>query len=245
VNEELTRSGTEILLDALIDSRHLKVFLQRLIDMAIAETGQDASDVHCSVTMSRNRRPLTVVSSDPQAAAMDEVQYASKQGPCLEALRTGQLVEVLDLRAESRWPRYIAAMAGKPLRSVLAIPIPLLPTTAAAALNCYSPYRGPVARPVKEALLDFTSTAARALVLAVEIQRQKEQAADLAAALESRTAIDLATGVIMAQTGCDQKHAVEIMIKASANRNEKLRDVALGVLERFNGGSPTTHFDTA
>ncbi|MDQ0769321.1 AmiR/NasT family two-component response regulator [Pseudarthrobacter defluvii] len=67
---------------------------------------------------------------------------------------------------------------------------------------------------------------------------------DLAAALESRTAIDLAAGIIMAQTGCSQKEAINILMKASSNRNEKLRDVALSVLARFNGAVPTTHFDS-
>jgi AmiR/NasT family two-component response regulator len=48
----------------------------------------------------------------------------------------------------------------------------------------------------------------------------------------------------MAQTGCSQKEAVNILMKASSNRNEKLRDVALSVLARFNGATPTTHFDS-
>jgi hypothetical protein len=48
----------------------------------------------------------------------------------------------------------------------------------------------------------------------------------------------------MAQTGCNQKQAVEILMKTSSNRNVKLRDVALSVLARFNGTTPTTHFDS-
>ncbi|MEQ7739130.1 ANTAR domain-containing protein, partial [Escherichia coli] len=94
------------------------------------------------------------------------------------------------------------------------------------------------------ALLEFTAVAARAVTLSVKLQAQSEKSADLAAALESRTAIDLAAGVIMAQTGCNQEQAVDILVKASNNRNEKLRDVALSVLERFNGTTPATHFDT-
>jgi hypothetical protein len=59
----------------------------------------------------------------------------------------------------------------------------------------------------------------------------------LAAALESRTAIDIASGVIMAQTGCSQKEAVNVLMNASSNRNEKLPDAALSVA-RFNGAAP-------
>jgi AmiR/NasT family two-component response regulator len=66
----------------------------------------------------------------------------------------------------------------------------------------------------------------------------------LAAAVECRTAIDLASGVSMAGTGCSQQEAVNILMKAFSNRNDKLRDVALSVLARFNGAAPTLHSDS-
>jgi AmiR/NasT family two-component response regulator len=95
---------------------------------------------------------------------------------------------------------------------------------------------------VRDALLLLTSVAARAVTLSVKLQTQADRATDLAAAMESRTAINLAAGVIMAQTGCSQKQAMEILMKASSNRNEKLRDVALSVLARFDGTAPPAHF---
>lgn len=235
--------GSDVLIEALLDSADMTVFLQRLVEISCTELGQGTGDARCSVTVVRHRRPVTVCNSDLEVAGMDEIQYASGQGPCLEALRTGHPVEVRDLRDEIRWPKYVRAMTGSPMRSILAIPIPLK-TAAAAALNCYSPYPGPVPYEVKDALLQFAEVAAQAVLLSVKLQAQADRAADLAAALESRTAINLAAGVIMAQTGCGQQQAVEILIKASSNRNEKLRDVALSVLSRFEGNAPTTHFDS-
>jgi len=243
VDGEVTYSGTDVLIDALLDSTDMKVFLQRLVEISRRELDRVLIEAHCSVTVYRDRRPVTVCSSDPATAAMDEVQYESKQGPCMHAVSTGQVVEVLDLGTETRWPRYITAMAGSPMRSVLAVPISLK-TTGAAALNSYSPHPGPVPEEAREAVLEFTSVAARAVTLGVKLQTQAEKTADLAAALQSRTAIDLAAGVIMAQTGCGQKQAVNILMKASNNRNEKLRDVALSVLARFDGTAPRTHFDS-
>jgi hypothetical protein len=183
---EVTYSGTDVLIDALLDSTDMTVFLQRLVEISCRELDRVLTKAHCSVTVYRDRRPVTVCSSDPATAAMDEVQYESKQGPCMHAVSTGQVVEVLDLRTETRWPRYVSAMAGSPMRSVLAVPI----------------------------------------------------------SLKTTGAIDLAAGVIMAQTGCGQKQAVNILMKASNNRNEKLRDVALSVLARFDGTAPRTHFDS-
>jgi hypothetical protein len=243
VDSELTYAQSGVLIDVLLDSPDMEVFLQRLVGISAQKLGQALPEVHCSVTVLRDRRPVTVCSSDPETAAMDEVQYASKRGPCMEAALTGQLVEVVDLRTETRWPTYVRAMAGSPMRSVLAVPIPLK-MARGAALNSYSPGPGPVPDEVRRALLDFTAVAAQALSLSVKLQTQAEKSTDLAAALESRTAIDLASGVIMAQTGCTQKEAVNILMKASSNRNEKLRDVALSVLARFNGAAPSTHFDS-
>ncbi len=242
MDNELTRSGTDVLIDALLDSPDLGVFLQRLADISAAELSQGSVEAHCSVTAWRKRRPYTIASSSPEAAAMDEAQYSSNQGPCMQAVKTGQPVEVMDLSTETRWPRYAAAVAESPLRSVLAVPIELR-TAGAAALNCYSPAPGPIPEPVRGALLDLAAVAARAVTLSVKLQAQSDLSADLAAAMESRTAIDLAAGVIMAQTNCNQQEAVDIMIKASSNRNEKLRDVALSILSRFNGTIPSTHFD--
>jgi ANTAR domain len=243
VDGDLTDAQTDVLIDVLLDSADMSVFLQRLVHISSRKLQQSLAGGHCSVTVLRDRRPVTVCSSDPETAVMDEVQYASKRGPCLEAVLKGLFVEVADLRSETRWPRYVRAMAGSPMRSVLAVPIPLK-TRGGAALNTYSHEPGPVAEDVRRALLELADVAGRAVTLSVKLQTQAEKSADLAAALESRTAIDLASGVIMAQTGCSQKEAVNVLMKASSNRNEKLRDVALSVISRFNGAAPSTHFDS-
>jgi hypothetical protein len=243
MESELTDAQTDALIDVLLDSPDMNVFLQRLVQISNRKLGQSLAEGHCSVTVLRSRRPVTVCSSDAETAAMDEVQYASKRGPCMEAVLKGQLVEVADLQTEKRWPRYVRAMAGSPMRSVLAVPIPLK-TAGGAALNTYSPDPGPVPEHVRKSLLELAAVAGRAVTLSMKLQTQAEKSADLTAALESRTAIDLASGVIMAQTGCSQKEAVNVLMKASSNRNEKLRDVALSVLARFNGPAPATHFDS-
>lgn len=172
MNSELTGAGTDVLLDALLGSPEMHVFLQRLESIAGAAFADGEHPAHCSVALWRKRRPLTIVRSDPDTAALDDVQYATNEGPCITAALTGQLAEVTDVRTETKWPGFTAAMAGSPVRSVLAVPIPLQ-TSSAAALNCYSPYLGH----------------------------------------------DLAAGVIMAQTGCDQKQAVNIMMRASHKRH--------------------------
>jgi AmiR/NasT family two-component response regulator len=61
--------------------------------------------------------------------------------------------------------------------------------------------------------------------------------------MHSRTAINLACGVLMAQNRCSQAEAMEILTKVSSNRNRKLRDVATELIEQISGKSIQTHFD--
>lgn len=60
--------------------------------------------------------------------------------------------------------------------------------------------------------------------------------------MESRTAIDLAAGVFMAQSRCSQDAAMAILKAASNTRNTKLRDVEAAVLASVGQDSVTTHF---
>jgi AmiR/NasT family two-component response regulator len=49
-------------------------------------------------------------------------------------------------------------------------------------------------------------------------------------AMDSRSIIDQAMGVIMAQNRCDADAAFAILTRASQNRNIKLREIARGTV---------------
>jgi hypothetical protein len=80
--------------------------------------------------------------------------------------------------------------------------------------------------------------------LAVRISQLAEAKTHLAAAMESRTVIDLAAGAIMAQNRCSQESAMKILKIASQTRNAKLRDVAASVVASLSQDPKVhTHFD--
>jgi AmiR/NasT family two-component response regulator len=76
----------------------------------------------------------------------------------------------------------------------------------------------------------FAREASRSLRLAVRIARLTDAGENLRAAMASRTTIDLAVGIIMAQNGCSQEAAMTILKAASSARNTKLRDIAARVV---------------
>jgi AmiR/NasT family two-component response regulator len=53
--------------------------------------------------------------------------------------------------------------------------------------------------------------------------------------MRSRSVINLATGILMAQSRCSQSEAFELLTRVSNNRNVKLRIVAGEILGRFEG----------
>ncbi|WP_311764424.1 ANTAR domain-containing protein [Arthrobacter ipis] len=88
--------------------------------------------------------------------------------------------------------------------------------------------------------MGFAAAVHTTLTLSVRIDSFQNRAEDLEGALQSRTAINLACGVIMGQNRCSQAEAMEILTKVSGNRNRKLRTE---LFEQPSGGSMETHFD--
>jgi AmiR/NasT family two-component response regulator len=80
-------------------------------------------------------------------------------------------------------------------------------------------------------------------MLAVRIASAVQLAQDLEEAMKSRTAIDLAVGIIMGQQRCSQDEAFAILTRAASNRNEKLRKVAAELVEHLSGSGARTHFE--
>ena len=78
--------------------------------------------------------------------------------------------------------------------------------------------------------------------MAINLHSARSLATDLRSALDSRTSINVACGVIMAQNRCSYQEAFSILAKASSHRNIKLRKVAEELLERLPEGAPHSHF---
>ncbi|HEX5288841.1 MAG TPA: GAF domain-containing protein [Streptosporangiaceae bacterium] len=106
--EDLAVSAAE-LQALLLSTAGIEDFLQKMADLA---AGRVTDGLSCGITLRPNGRPLTVASSDELAAAVDEVQYGIDKGPCLHAMRTGELVSVPDTAGEPRWAGFEARAAA-------------------------------------------------------------------------------------------------------------------------------------
>ncbi|WP_299169282.1 GAF and ANTAR domain-containing protein [uncultured Arthrobacter sp.] len=229
--------------DLVLDSSEIEEFLNGTVQVAAQSLSNLANtDIYCAITLLRTKRAATVASSSEEARKLDEVQYAFDDGPCLRAARQLETVIVPDFHTEDRFPGYREAIEHSGVRSAIGIPI-VLDEGANAGLDLYCREPDAFNPIVLEAAELFAKEASSSLRLAVRMASLLESRNNLTAAMENRTTIDLAVGIIMGQNRCTQEEAVNILKAASSARNVKLHAVAAAIVESVNQSGATTHFD--
>jgi GAF domain-containing protein len=228
--------------ELVLSSSDVEDFLHELARVSAHSLSEPGDEILCGITLFRHRKAVTVASSSAAAQALDEIQCALGDGPCVSASREQETVYIPEVEDCARWPQYAAAVRGQGVRSILAVPF-LLDGDTRAALNLYSHRPGRFDGRALELARDFVSQTSLALRLAVRFAHYSDTAANLKATLESRTSIDVAVGIIMAQNRCSQSEAFELLKSASSARNIKLNIVAAGLVESLGQGPLHTHFE--
>lgn len=196
--------------------------LQRSVEqLASALPGADM----VSASVVRGNAGETVAATSARVWAIDQDQYASGDGPCLEAARTGQVVRTGVAGAERRWPEFARSAHAAGVESYLSSPL-VIDEEFAGSLNLYSEHPHGFADFDVALLRLYVTAACAAIANARRYARAREVAAQLSQALDSRTVIDQAIGVLMARSGVTAKQALAELSRQSQNTNVKLREVA-------------------
>jgi hypothetical protein len=219
-------SITEHLHELVLNSSDVEDFLNALAQVSARNLSEPGDEIMCAITLLRQRKAATVASSSPDAKAIAHLEYEFSETPSLTASAAQESIHVPDARDDGRWPEYSSLEGG---------------TKAALLLYSRRPHR--FEPRILEFAEDFVGQTSLALRLAVRFAHYSETAANLRATLESRTVIDMAVGIIMAQNRCSQQDAFEILKTASSTRNSKLHDVAAAVVNSLGQGPARTHYD--
>jgi GAF domain-containing protein len=218
----LSASTTTALLGIRLGRRPLEEVLQQFVEIT-KDAVPGADEV--SNTLVRDDKGWTSAYTGRLALDADELQYERGYGPCMDAGRTGTVLLVDDTRVETRWPDYTAHVTARGVLSSLSVPLPIQ-TDVIGALNCYSRTPSafsPEAVEIAEELAGHVAVAVSNAIAVTEATTLVEQ---MRKAMDSRSIIDQAMGVIMAQNRCDADAAFAILTRASQNRNIKLREIA-------------------
>lgn len=236
--------GFEQLVDLIAATEDIKAVLDGLTGFAAdAMTKSTGTHIECAMTLRRRKRTATIGGSSPTAIVLDRIEQSLGDGPCIDALDSGRPVLLGDTRSDPRWPEYRSALSAAGIASALGVPINL-PPDSGAVLNFFAPTAGLFTDETISDAVRFGQMASKPLQLALRIATAEQRSEDLKAALETRTVIDLACGIIMAQNRCSKEAAFEILRRASTTRNQKLHTIAKTIVNSLAGQQTVTaHFD--
>ena len=221
--------------DLIIGTGSVADFLGGLATLAAGALSRSAgATLECGVTLKHARKTRTVGGSTERAIHLDHIEQQVGDGPCLQALRTGTPVLLADVSTDPRWPAFQERLIEEGIQSVLGVPLEL-GENATAVLNFFAPATGIFTEAAISEATSFADVARSAVHLAVRVGTAESAADDLSAAMVSRTAINLACGIIMAQNRCTQSEAMSILVKVSSHGNQTLRDVADEIVLTVSG----------
>ncbi|WP_410651479.1 GAF and ANTAR domain-containing protein [Amycolatopsis sp. cmx-4-54] len=189
-------------------------------------TGTD----YAGISLIERGKIRTVAPTDEVVTAIDEIQYRTKQGPCVDAIVTHEIYRTGDLTAETRWPAFTPAAAATGMRSMLAYRLFVSDTTL-GSLNLYSRSLDAFSDQTERDGQLFASHAAIALTGA-------QTEARLQVALGHRDAIGMAKGILMERHDIDPVSAFQMLVESSQTTNMKLYQVAAWLVENRRELSP-------
>jgi GAF domain-containing protein len=183
--------------------------------------------------------PVTGVFTDPESPQIDEAQYASGNGPCLDAWRSKAVVVVDDVdKAKERYPEFVDACREHGVFSTLSLPL-VASGDGIGAMNLYASDRNGFTAEDADLALDLAAGAAVVLANSSAYWSAHEHTVNLSEAMKSRATIEQAKGMLMARSpDLTPDAAFEILSKASQRENRKVRDIAQRIVDRATPPQP-------
>lgn len=155
---------------------------------------------------------------------LDELQQLHGEGPCLSAAWEQSVIQVRDLSADHRWPRYQGdAIARTNVRSIMCFQM-FADRKTMGALNFYADRPDAFDDGAVEMGVIYATHAA----LAWRLLRRDQQ---YRSALASRDIIGQAKGMIMERFGIDAVRAFELLKRLSQNSNTPLAELARALVD--------------
>lgn len=220
----------------LLSEETLQSTLQRVAELACATI--DGCD-SAGVTIVENSKVSTAAATDDFTLKIDTDQYDNREGPCLQASSTQEVVRLVDIATEPRWPTFTEGAKRDGLGAVLSLPLAVRDQPI-GALNLYAK-RANVFSDESERLGTLFASQASVAISNAHVYASAVRLADeLRDAIKTREVIGEAKGILMAQEGVGEDEAFEMLKRVSQNQNVKLRDIAQKIVDESVRKPPPT-----
>lgn len=164
----------------------------------------------------------TAAVSDPLVGAFDRLQMELGEGPDLRALEDHDPVLVRNVREDTRWPRWSAAVAETGIRSMLAVPL-VTELMTVGTLNFYDRRPGRFDDDSRTRAGVFARHATVAIAGARNV-------ANLWAAVDVRRTVGQAQGILMQRYRLSEQQAMDVLMRYTQETGTRLADVAANVV---------------
>jgi GAF domain-containing protein len=189
------------------------------------------------ITMMVEGRARTAIYTDPTSPEIDQAQYDSGEGPCLDAYRHNKHFGIADTDADGPWPQFRKAAAAHGIRSTLSLPLSG-DRRAVGALNLYSKAVNGFSAHDEQTGQQFAAHAAVVLANATAYWDAKAFSERLDQSMQARAIIEQAKGILMGAQRCTGDQAFDLLVKASQRENVKLRDIATRLVDNAANPEP-------
>jgi hypothetical protein len=222
--------------------QRLNGLLSTILESAVELVGFDAA----TVTARHGRDVATVQATDQRLVALDDAQYESGEGPCLQVLDPHDPIYLEDAGdPDERWMHYAQTAEHLGVESSLSIHLPIDNETVAGSLNLYARRRVEMSDEDIQRALRFASQISAAMesidahrATAEEYRSTAKLAQDMAEAMRSRAVIEQAKGMLMADHHISDEEAFTMLVRLSQRSNVKVRDVARRLVHTRSGSEP-------
>lgn len=186
----------------------------------------------CAITMANGGRVITVGAADSLAAQLDEQQYALDEGPCLQALHDRQIVDAPDLSRENRWDGYPQAALSLGIAAIYSSPL-IAGERAVGVLNLYADHLNAFDDVSRQLTAELVTVTALAIAATLRNYGDITLTDQLQEALNSRSIIDQAIGILVATQHVPPTEAFAVLRRQSQNSNTRLTTIAQQLVDGY------------
>lgn len=194
--------------------------LQRVVDTAVKLVDFDAS---AAALLGDHKHVQEAAFTDDIAEWAALLRCELNGGPCLTAMLEGGSIRIDNTLTDPRWPRWCAAVAAFGVRSSISVSLTSGDPRSLGSLFIYSRH--------VDAFDDEDTAAVKVLACHAAIAvRKNRQLANQTRAIDSRTVIGQAEGIVMTIFNVTADQAFAVLTRYSQASNRKLRDIAAEVV---------------
>jgi GAF domain-containing protein len=220
--------------------RRLVVTVPDCDEAIIVITGRQVTEVAAS------HRQGDGASSSPTTIGTGAVLVAellNPESPMGDVLAYEEPHKIADTALDERWPDFSAAMVDEGYRSCLLLPLPARNNNA-AAFALFSKKPGVFADATYDLALLFALHAGVAFDNAQLFHDSRALIDQLRTALETRTVIAQAAGILMLRFDLKSEVSFEVLKRGSQTNNVKLRELATTLVHAHEQGTLTAALRT-